>query len=67
MEQSWALSRSESSIIVKEVFITPSVGGLDIRHYVPKSVVAPESQEDLAIPTKKGVSLPKNDQPVLND
>ncbi len=56
MEQAWALSRSESSIVVKEVFITPSVGGLDICHWVPKLVVAPESHEDIAIPTKKGVS-----------
>ncbi len=66
MKQSWALSRSESSIIVKEVFITPSLGGLDIRHYMPKLVVAPESQEDTAIPTKKGVSLPKNGQPLTD-
>ncbi len=56
MEPSWALSCTDSLVIVKEVFITPSVGGLDIRGYIPKFVVAPESNEDILIPMKKGVN-----------
>ncbi len=57
MERSWALHPEESLIIVKEVFITPTCPGLDLRSYIPKFVVAPSSEDNTLIPTKRGVSM----------
>ncbi len=56
MEHSWGLHPEESLVIVKEVFITPTCPGLDLRSYIPKLVVAPSSEDNTLIPTKRGVS-----------